>query len=108
VVACPRPDLLRRHFHSRPGNDRNQISRGEHAQRDGLDYHLAYIPDVFDEISKEMFDPIYMRKLFDLGYQMAKSDFPGTRHRRVSSHSEFSWWVMCIDTMPLFVSVLPK
>jgi MscS family membrane protein len=24
VVACPRPDLLRRHFHLRPGNDRKQ------------------------------------------------------------------------------------
>jgi hypothetical protein len=24
VVACPRPDLLRCHFHLRPGNDRKQ------------------------------------------------------------------------------------
>jgi predicted acylesterase/phospholipase RssA len=46
------------------------------AQRDGIDYHLAYIPDEFDERPKEMFDPVYMRKLFDLGYQMGKSKFP--------------------------------
>jgi len=45
-------------------------------QRDGLNYHLAYIPDDFTEKPKEMFDPNYMRKLFDLGYEMAKSGFP--------------------------------
>ena len=46
------------------------------AQSDGLNYHLAYIPDDFNEKSKEMFDPEYMRKLFDLGYRMAKSGYP--------------------------------
>lgn len=46
------------------------------AQRDGLGYHLAYIPSDFDEKPKEMFDPEYMRKLFDLGYRMAKSGYP--------------------------------
>jgi predicted patatin/cPLA2 family phospholipase len=45
------------------------------AERDGLDYHLAYVPDDFDEKAKEMFDPEYMRKLFDVGYRMAKSGF---------------------------------
>jgi len=46
------------------------------AQRDGLDYHLAYIPGDFGETPKEMFDPEYMRKLFDLGYRMAKAGYP--------------------------------
>lgn len=46
------------------------------AQRDGLDYHLAYIPSDFLEKSKEQFDPEYMSKLFNLGYQMAKSGYP--------------------------------
>lgn len=46
------------------------------AQRDGLNYHLAYIPDDFNEKSQEMFDPVYMQKLFDLGYRMAKSGYP--------------------------------
>lgn len=45
-------------------------------RRDGLNYHLAYIPDDFKEKQKEMFDPEYMRKLFDLGYRMAKSGYP--------------------------------
>ncbi len=46
------------------------------AQRDGVDYHLAYIPGEFKEESKEMFDPEYMGKLFDLGYRMATAGFP--------------------------------
>lgn len=46
------------------------------AERDGIDYNLAYVPDDFDEKAKEMFDPEYMRKLFDVGYRMAKSGFP--------------------------------
>lgn len=46
------------------------------AQRDGLDYHLAYIPRDFSETPKEMFDPEYMRKLFDLGYRMATTGYP--------------------------------
>ena len=46
------------------------------ARRDGLNYHLAYIPDDFNEKPKEMFDPKYMHKLFDLGHRMAKSGYP--------------------------------
>ena len=41
------------------------------AQENGLAYQLAYIPDDFDATWNEMFDPVYMRKLFDVGYQMA-------------------------------------
>lgn len=46
------------------------------AKRDGLDYNLTYIPDDFDEKSKEAFDPEYMGKLFDLGYRLAKHGYP--------------------------------
>ena len=41
-------------------------------KRDGLDYHLAYIPDTFTEKPNEPFDREYMTKLFDLGYRQAK------------------------------------
>jgi hypothetical protein len=44
-------------------------------QRDGIDYHLAYIPESFEEESDEPFDKAYMTKLFDLGYQMAKDGY---------------------------------
>jgi predicted patatin/cPLA2 family phospholipase len=46
------------------------------AQRDGMDYNIAFIPSDFNEKSKEAFDPEYMSKLFDLGYRMAKNGYP--------------------------------
>ena len=46
------------------------------ALRDGLDYNLAYIPNHFTLKPKEMFDPEYMGKLYDLGYWLAKSGYP--------------------------------
>jgi predicted patatin/cPLA2 family phospholipase len=43
------------------------------AQRDGLRYHLAYIPKEFDLKSEEVFDLAYMRKLYELGYEQGKA-----------------------------------
>lgn len=43
------------------------------AKRDGLDYHLAFIPDEFDVKSDEPFDLDYMRQLYQLGYTHGKS-----------------------------------
>jgi len=40
-------------------------------QRDGIDYNLAYIPSSFQAEPKELFDPEYMSKLFDVGYDWA-------------------------------------
>lgn len=40
------------------------------AVRDGIDYNLIYIPESFSAESKELFDPNYMSKLFDVGYEM--------------------------------------
>jgi len=45
-------------------------------QNDKMAYNLAFIPDSFNEKSNEDFDPVYMRKLFDLGFEMAKQGFP--------------------------------
>ncbi len=45
-------------------------------QRDGIDFNLAYIPDDFDLKPKEDFDPVYMGRLFELGYEMAKNGYP--------------------------------
>lgn len=44
-------------------------------QRDGIEYHLAYIPESFNEESSEPFDKEYMTKLFNLGKQMAKEGY---------------------------------
>jgi predicted patatin/cPLA2 family phospholipase len=45
-------------------------------QQDGVDFNLAFIPDDFNMKAKEAFDPEYMGKLFDLGYQMGKQGYP--------------------------------
>ncbi|MGD9308900.1 MAG: patatin-like phospholipase family protein [Desulfosarcina sp.] len=45
-------------------------------QRDGIDFNLAYIPDSFDMKPNEDFDPVYMGKLFELGYQKAIHGYP--------------------------------
>lgn len=44
-------------------------------QRDGMDFNLAYIPEDFDLKPNEDFDPVYMSKLFDRGYQMSKNGY---------------------------------
>ena len=45
-------------------------------KQDGVDFNLAFIPEEFKVKSKEPFDPEYMGKLFDLGYQMGKQGYP--------------------------------
>jgi hypothetical protein len=45
-------------------------------QKDGLDFNLAYIPGDFDEAPDEQFDPVYMKKLFDVGYELAAGGYP--------------------------------
>ena len=46
------------------------------ALRDGMDYNLAFIPDSFDAEKDSQFDPVYMRKLFDFAYALAKDGYP--------------------------------
>ena len=45
-------------------------------QRDGNVFNLSYIPADFDEEPAEAFDPVYMTKLYELGYQKAKKGYP--------------------------------
>lgn len=46
------------------------------AERDGVEYNLAYIPPTFKVPHKEDFDTEYMRALFKLGYDMAAKGYP--------------------------------
>lgn len=48
-------------------------------KRDGNDFNLAYIPASFVEQPSEGFDPIYMTKLFDLGYQKGLKGYSWTK-----------------------------
>ena len=43
--------------------------------RDGVDYNLTYIPPTFDVPHKEMFDTAYMRALYNVGFEAAKSGY---------------------------------
>ncbi len=45
-------------------------------RRDGNDFNLAYIPSDFIDEPTEGFDPVYMKKLLDRGYQMALDGYP--------------------------------
>jgi hypothetical protein len=46
------------------------------AKANGMDYNLAYIPGDFHDTSTQAFDPVYMGKLYDLGFQMAQAGYP--------------------------------
>jgi hypothetical protein len=46
------------------------------AKKNGIDYNLAYIPGDFLDTSTQAFDPVYMTKLYDLGFRMAQAGYP--------------------------------
>lgn len=46
------------------------------AERDRLDFNLAYIPASFEDTPEELFDSDWMQKLFDLGYKLGKAGYP--------------------------------
>jgi predicted acylesterase/phospholipase RssA len=46
------------------------------AERDDVDFNLAYIPKDFDFPHREDFDTEYMRALFKRGYDMAEKGYP--------------------------------
>jgi hypothetical protein len=46
------------------------------AKKNGMDYNLAYIPGDFIDTSTQAFDPVYMTKLYDLGFRLARAGYP--------------------------------
>jgi hypothetical protein len=46
------------------------------AERDRIDFNLAYIPRSFSAPHKEQFDPAYMQALFKTGQDMALASYP--------------------------------
>lgn len=46
------------------------------AERDGVDFNLAYIPRTFTTKLAEPFDTAYMKELFQVGYDMAVKGYP--------------------------------
>lgn len=49
------------------------------AERDGVDFNLAFIPATFNAPHPEEFDNAYMRALYDLGYDMASKGYPWSK-----------------------------
>ena len=47
-------------------------------KRDDNDFNLAYIPSDFTEVPTEGFDPVYMKKLYERGFNMAVKGYPWT------------------------------
>jgi predicted acylesterase/phospholipase RssA len=45
------------------------------SQRDGMDFNLAALPEDFPA-APEMFDQAYMKRLFDLGFDLARQGYP--------------------------------
>jgi predicted acylesterase/phospholipase RssA len=45
------------------------------AQRDKVDFNLAYIPPTFTTPHQSQFDTYYMRSLFDLGYSLSEKGY---------------------------------
>ncbi|HYJ57867.1 MAG TPA: patatin family protein, partial [Methyloceanibacter sp.] len=46
------------------------------AKKNNIDYNLAYMPGDFQDTSTQAFDPVYMTKLYDLGFSMAQAGYP--------------------------------
>lgn len=50
------------------------------ALRDKIDYNLAAIPMDFNAPSEGMFDTVFMQKLFNRGYEMARNGYPWQKY----------------------------
>jgi predicted acylesterase/phospholipase RssA len=50
------------------------------AERDGVDFNLAYIPASFDVPRQTEFDTVYMQALFKTGYDMARAGYPWDKY----------------------------
>ena len=49
------------------------------AMRDGAEFRLAYIPASFTAVSTQPFDPVYMKELYGVGFQMGHIGDPWVR-----------------------------
>jgi predicted patatin/cPLA2 family phospholipase len=50
------------------------------SRREDVDFNLAVIPMDFREEAAESFDPVYMRKLYALGFDAAAGGYPWLKH----------------------------
>ena len=46
------------------------------SKKNGIDFNLVYIPGNFPDTSTQAFDPVYMTKLFDVGFNIGQNGGP--------------------------------
>jgi hypothetical protein len=63
------------------------------AGRDGVDFNYVAIPDNYEAHSKEMFDPVEMKRLFDTGFDMAKDGYEWRKELPFTSETEEMIWI---------------
>jgi hypothetical protein len=49
------------------------------AQRDEFDFNIAYIPRDFEAPPSNGFEPVYMKKLFDGAFDLARRGYPWSK-----------------------------
>ncbi len=63
------------------------------ALKDGVDFNYVSIPHDYKSRGKEMFDPVEMKRLFDLGFDMAKGGYKWRRTLPISGDSNEAQWL---------------
>jgi hypothetical protein len=63
------------------------------AQEDEVDFNYVSIPHDYESHGKEMFDPVEMKRLFDLGFDMAKDGYKWQKAPPLISESDKTQWL---------------
>ncbi len=62
------------------------------AKRDKIDFNYVSLPHDYESHGKEMFDPVEMKRLFDLGFDMAKGGYKWNKTPPLASDSNETQW----------------
>ena len=63
------------------------------AEEDGVDFNYVSLPHDYKSRGKEMFDPAEMKRLFDLGFDMAKGGYKWRKALPMMSDSNEKKWL---------------
>jgi predicted patatin/cPLA2 family phospholipase len=63
------------------------------AQAEGVDFNYVGIPDNYEAHSKEPFDPVEMKRLFDLGFDMAKDGYNWQKEPPLAGGTSGDEWI---------------
>jgi predicted patatin/cPLA2 family phospholipase len=63
------------------------------AEQDGVDFNFVSLPHDYESRGKEMFDPVEMQRLFNLGFDMAKGGYKWRKTPPIVSDSNEAQWL---------------